>query len=191
MFNVYMIQRLANRCRNQLPKQNLIKLSYNNDIAAQTRNYTISQNGIDVISTSCNIWNTCNDIYNLHAKIFNINRRYYRPDKRIDWYKIKQNWRAKQLMMKKKKHKNHPRVALRFRLTRFGWERLQSGRYAKKLNLTRQQRRNKLRIRFVARCDLAKLKRQMPGYSLRIRDVPIDNNPNIQKIRKHINHYFG
>ncbi|GBE62716.1 hypothetical protein, conserved [Babesia ovata] len=119
------------------------------------------------------------------------NRRAYNPARNIDWVGIKRQWRAKQLLMKKRKLKNHPRVALRFRLTRFGWERLQQGRRGKKLHLSAQQRRNKKRIRFVSRHDLVKLARQMPGHRLRIRDPPLINSPNIQHFRRSINKYFA
>ncbi|CDR96238.1 hypothetical protein, conserved [Babesia bigemina] len=120
-----------------------------------------------------------------------LNRRAYNPARHIDWVGIKRRWRAKQLLMKKRKLKNHPRVALRFRLTRFGWERLQQGRRGKKLHLSVQQRRNKKRIRFVSRHDLVKLARQMPGHRLRIRDPPLINSPNIQHFRRSTNKYFA
>ncbi|GIX61961.1 uncharacterized protein BcabD6B2_13960 [Babesia caballi] len=118
-------------------------------------------------------------------------RRTYNPARNIDWVGVKRRWRSKQLFMKKRKLKNHPRVALRFRLTRFGWERLQQGRRGKKLHLSGQQRRNKKRIRFVSRHDLVKLARQMPGHRLRVRDPPLNNNPNIQRLRRTINNYFA
>ncbi|KAK1936844.1 hypothetical protein X943_000960 [Babesia divergens] len=117
--------------------------------------------------------------------------RAYNPARHIDWVGIKRRWRSKQLFMKKRKLKNHPRVALRFRLTRFGWERLQQGRRGRKLHLSAQKRRNKRRIRFVSRHDLVKLTRQMPGHRLRIRDPPINTNPNIQRLRSTINNYFA
>eukprot|EP00375_Theileria_parva_P000288 XP_762957.1 hypothetical protein [Theileria parva strain Muguga] len=44
-------------------------------------------------------------------------RRYYRPDRNVDWAGIRRKWRVKQILLAKKKHKNHPRVAMRFRLT--------------------------------------------------------------------------
>ncbi|KAK1444324.1 hypothetical protein BgAZ_102300 [Babesia gibsoni] len=117
--------------------------------------------------------------------------RAYNPAKNIDWVGIKRKWRSKELFMKKRKLKNHPRVALRFRLTRFGWERLQQGRRGPKLNMSGQKRRNKKRIRFVSRHDLVKLTKQMPGHRLRLRDPPINNNPNIQRLRNTINSYFA
>ncbi|EKX73111.1 conserved hypothetical protein [Theileria equi strain WA] len=76
--------------------------------------------------------------FNYEPPISTIHKRWYRPDKHIDWVGIRQKWRVQQQLQKKKKHKNHQKVALRFRLTRFGWERLRSGRNAKKYNLVRK-----------------------------------------------------
>lgn len=54
-----------------------------------------------------------------HSNSCLIFKRFHSPRRDIDWVGIKTRWRAKQVLMRKRKHKNHPRVALRFRLTRY------------------------------------------------------------------------
>ncbi|EDO07583.1 hypothetical protein BBOV_III000140 [Babesia bovis T2Bo] len=118
-------------------------------------------------------------------------KRFYTPTRHINWIGIKKRWRCEEILMKKRKHKFHSRVGMRFRLTRFGWERLQKGRKGNKLHLSIKQRRNKKRIRFVSRHDLVKLTRQMPSYRFVIRDPTTNYNPNSQILRKKINSYFA
>ncbi|CDI78440.1 hypothetical protein, conserved [Eimeria acervulina] len=115
--------------------------------------------------------------------------RLYRT--RINWMRVRFRARVSYFLRKSLKPKNHSKVLTRFRLTRFGWERLRKGRNGKKFNLTAKQFKHKYSIAYVSRHDLKKFKYQTPGYKLRIRDPPIDTNPNIQSIRKHLPAYFG
>lgn len=145
-------------------------------------NYTY----INYFSSSMNFCRKLNIINN--KTIF---KRYYNPRENINWILIRFRHRVSQLRKKKIKYKTHSKVALRFRLTKFGWERLQAGRHANKKNLTAKKYNEKMKIRYVSRDDLKKFKFQMPHHVLRIRDSPVDYNPNIQKARKFLPSYFG
>ncbi|EDL42486.1 hypothetical protein PVIIG_03366 [Plasmodium vivax India VII] len=118
-------------------------------------------------------------------------KRFYNPRENINWTLIRFRHRVSQLRKKKLKYKNHSKVALRFRLTRFGWERLQSGRNASKKNLSIKKCNEKMKIKYVSRDDIKKFKFQMPSYVLRIRDSPVDYNPNIMRARKFLPSHFG
>ncbi|GAW79959.1 hypothetical protein PGO_061030 [Plasmodium gonderi] len=118
-------------------------------------------------------------------------KRFYNPRENINWVLIRFRHRVSQLRKKKLKYKNHSKVALRFRLTRFGWERLQSGRNASKKNLSVKKYNEKMKIKYVSRDDIKKFKFQMPSYVLRIRDSPVDYNPNIMRARKFLPSHFG
>ncbi|KJP85990.1 hypothetical protein AK88_04399 [Plasmodium fragile] len=118
-------------------------------------------------------------------------KRFYNPRENINWTLIRFRHRVSQLRKKKLKYKNHSKVALRFRLTRFGWERLQSGRNASKRNMSIKKYNEKMKIKYVSRDDIKKFKFQMPSYVLRIRDSPVDYNPNIMRARKFLPSHFG
>ncbi|SBT32834.1 conserved Plasmodium protein, unknown function [Plasmodium ovale wallikeri] len=128
---------------------------------------------------------------NVHISINNFFKRFYNPRENINWVLIRFRHRVSQLRKKKLKYKNHSKVALRFRLTKFGWERLQSGRNASKKNLSAKKYNEKMKIRYVSRDDIKKFKFQMPSYVIRIRDSPVDYNPNIMKARKFLPSHFG
>eukprot|EP00920_Eleutheroschizon_duboscqi_P011995 GHVT01028679.1.p1 GENE.GHVT01028679.1~~GHVT01028679.1.p1 ORF type:complete len:350 (-),score=29.33 GHVT01028679.1:434-1483(-) len=59
-------------------------------------------------------------------------RRFYNPRAHVEWVRIKRRERVSYLMKKKRKPKNNAAVLQRFRLTRFGWERLVCGRNSNK-----------------------------------------------------------
>ncbi|SBT01663.1 conserved Plasmodium protein, unknown function [Plasmodium ovale] len=128
---------------------------------------------------------------NEHITINNFFKRFYNPRENINWVLIRFRHRVSHLRKKKLKYKNHSKVALRFRLTKFGWERLQSGRNASKKNLSAKKYNEKMKIRYVSRDDIKKFKFQMPSYVIRIRDSPVDYNPNIMKARKFLPSHFG
>ncbi|VEV55219.1 conserved Plasmodium protein, unknown function [Plasmodium vinckei vinckei] len=127
----------------------------------------------------------------IQFNINNINKRFYNPRENINWVLIRFRHRVSQLRKKKLKYKNHSKVALRFRLTKFGWERLQSGRNASKKNLSVKKYHEKMKIKYVSRDDIKKFKFQMPSYVLRIRDSPVNYNPNIMRSRKFLPSHFG
>ncbi|CRG97271.1 conserved Plasmodium protein, unknown function [Plasmodium gallinaceum] len=137
--------------------------------------------------------NTLQSIYNkyLYLNLNKVTKRFYNPRENINWILIRFRHRVSQLRKKKLKYKNHSKVALRFRLTKFGWERLQSGRNASKKNLSVKKYNEKMKIKYVSRDDIKKFKFQMPSYVLRIRDSPVDYNPNIMKARKFLPSHFG
>ncbi|XP_026190901.1 uncharacterized protein LOC34620376 [Cyclospora cayetanensis] len=116
-------------------------------------------------------------------------KRAYRT--RINWMRVRFRARVSYFLRKSLKPKNHSKVLTRFRLTRFGWERLRKGRNGVKFNLTAKQFKKRYSITYVSRHDLKKFKYQTPGHKLRIRDPPIDSNPNIQAVRKCLPAHFG
>ncbi|SOV79846.1 conserved Plasmodium protein, unknown function [Plasmodium reichenowi] len=127
----------------------------------------------------------------IFLKYNNMFKRFYNPRANINWTLIRFRHRVSQLRKKKLKYKNHSKVALRFRLTKFGWERLQSGRNASKKNVSTKKYYEKMKIKYVSRDDVKKFKFQMPSYVLRIRDSPVDYNPNIMRARKFLPTHFG
>ncbi|KEP64043.1 UNVERIFIED_CONTAM: hypothetical protein HHA_320005 [Hammondia hammondi] len=115
--------------------------------------------------------------------------RGYKPV--IDWVKNRINARMRQYRKRSLKKKNHSKVIQRFKLTRFGWQRLRSGRNGEKENLTHKQLKRTMGYTFVSRDDLWKFRFQLPSHILRLRDAPINRNPNIRKIRRCLPSYFG
>ncbi|EPR58173.1 hypothetical protein TGME49_320005 [Toxoplasma gondii ME49] len=115
--------------------------------------------------------------------------RGYKPV--IDWVKNRINARMRQYRKRSLKKKNHSKVIQRFKLTRFGWQRLRSGRNGEKENLTHKQLKRTMGYTFVSRDDLWKFRFQLPSHILRLRDAPINRNPNIRKIRRSLPSYFG
>ncbi|PFH36197.1 hypothetical protein BESB_043890 [Besnoitia besnoiti] len=115
--------------------------------------------------------------------------RGYKPV--IDWVKTRIGARIRQYRKRSLKKKNHSKVIMRFKLTRFGWQRLRSGRNGEKENLTHKQLKRTMGYTYVSRDDLWKFRFQLPSHVLRIRDAPINRNPNIRKIRRSLPSYFG
>ncbi|CXI09341.1 conserved Plasmodium protein, unknown function [Plasmodium berghei] len=168
------------------------------------RQYYSEHSGINKIAimnsfrnsqTQCNksimLQNIINKVPSIQYNINHINKRFYNPRENINWILIRFRHRVSQLRKKKLKYKNHSKVALRFRLTKFGWERLQSGRNASKRNLSVKKYNEKMKIKYVSRDDIKKFKFQMPSYVLRIRDSPVNYNPNIMRSRKFLPSHFG
>ncbi|CRG99119.1 conserved Plasmodium protein, unknown function [Plasmodium relictum] len=143
-----------------------------------------------LISNKTNILQYAYNKY-IYSNLNKVTKRFYNPRENINWILIRFRHRVSQLRKKKLKYKNHSKVALRFRLTKFGWERLQSGRNASKKNLSVKKCNEKMKIKYVSRDDIKKFKFQMPSYVLRIRDSPVDYNPNIMKARKFLPSHFG
>lgn len=152
----------------------------------QVHNTDLNNSCINYVSLCINLYRNLNVINNK-----NIFKRYYNPRENINWVLIRFRHRVSQLRKKKIKYKTHSKVALRFRLTKFGWERLQAGRHANKKNLSAKKYNEKMKIKYVSRDDLKKFKFQMPHHVLRVRDSPVDYNPNIRKARKFLPSYFG
>ncbi|PHJ14858.1 hypothetical protein CSUI_011332, partial [Cystoisospora suis] len=91
-------------------------------------------------------------------------RRGYRPA--INWVKTRLSARMHQYRKRSLKKKNHSKVILRFKITRFGWQRLRSGRNGEKENLNHRQFRKSQSYAFVSRDDLWKFRFQLPSYIL-------------------------
>ncbi|VWU50459.1 conserved protein, unknown function [Hepatocystis sp. ex Piliocolobus tephrosceles] len=190
---------LAKHCRiNSLIKSNYQALiNYSNKKRKISNLVYINQNSVNVGNTYVKGYkiNVLQNVTNvgsyIHSSLNNTIKRYYNPRENINWMLIRFRHRVSQLRKKKLKYKNHSKVALRFRLTKFGWERLQSGRNASKKNLSAKKYNEKMKIKYVSRDDIKKFKFQMPSYVLRIRDSPVDYNPNIMKARKYLPLHFG
>jgi len=120
-------------------------------------------------------------------------KRHFDPRRNINWLKIRTVHREKELVKARRKHRDHSRALRKFRLTRFGWERLRAGRTSgqKLRNKTFKGRKELRKITFVKRADIKKLQVLLPNHKLRIRDAPRDNNPNILKSRKILPGHFG
>ncbi|KAI4837896.1 hypothetical protein MKS88_003315 [Plasmodium brasilianum] len=149
------------------------------------------KNNLTTIDKSSTFHNSGSSNMCVHTKLNNNFKRFYNPRAHINWTLIRFRHRVSQLRKKKLKYKNHSKVALRFRLTKFGWERLQSGRNASKKNLSAKKCNEKMKIKYVSRDDIKKFKFQMQSYVLRIRDSPVDYNPNIMRARKYFPTHFG
>lgn len=132
----------------------------------------------------------------IHTHIYKhiyMQRRDINVRDRINWMKIKKLARIDMYHRKKLKRKTHKNALQRFRLTKFGWERLRAGRNnsEKWKNASWKKKKRLKSITYVHRHDLKKFRHTSPFHRLKIRDPPIDRNINITKTRKFLPSHFG
>lgn len=121
----------------------------------------------------------------LHTYASRISVRLYNPRRLIDWVRVRMEDRAEVFSRQRRGRKlsTNKQLAMRVRITRFGWQRLRQNRNGtKKLSWSAGKYRKMMTPTYVSKHYIKNIKDGIPHIQYRIRHAPKNTNPNIKKM---------